>query len=83
MQVTNELNRADLLLLFQDSITIIQCVVIEYSWIDSLCIVQDDENGWKEESANMADIYSNSTICISDTFAIDYSGTCFTHRESS
>ncbi|KAK0702640.1 heterokaryon incompatibility protein-domain-containing protein [Lasiosphaeris hirsuta] len=50
---------------FQDAITVARALGIEYLWIDSLCIVQDDEADWDEESMKMADIYSHATLTIS------------------
>jgi hypothetical protein len=35
-----------------------------YIWIDSLCIVQDDEQDWEEESAKMAGIFSGCDLAI-------------------
>ena len=40
-------------------------VGVRFIWIDSLCIVQDDENDWDRESLRMAEYYQHSwlTIC--------------------
>jgi Heterokaryon incompatibility protein (HET) len=35
---------------FQDAILITQVLHIEYLWIDSLCIIQDDKSDWAAES---------------------------------
>ncbi|KAI1346927.1 heterokaryon incompatibility protein-domain-containing protein [Xylaria sp. FL0043] len=42
---------------------------IRYVWIDSICIVQDDLDDWKRESAKMADYYQQAwlTICATMT----------------
>jgi hypothetical protein len=37
---------------------------LQYLWIDSLCIVQDDAVDWQVESSKMAVIYENSYITI-------------------
>jgi hypothetical protein len=37
---------------------------IRYLWIDSLCIVQDDEKEWEVEAARMASIFENSYLTI-------------------
>lgn len=39
--------------------------------IDALCIVQDDSQDWETESANMANIYSNSYLTTAATAASD------------
>ncbi|PVH76824.1 HET-domain-containing protein [Cadophora sp. DSE1049] len=56
---------------FQDAIIITRKLGIQYLWIDALCIVQDDTRDWELESANMANIYSNSYITIAATSAPD------------
>lgn len=56
---------------FQDAIAITRKLEIQYVWIDALCIVQDDTQDWEFESANMANVYSNSYITIAATSAPD------------
>ena len=65
---------------FQDAITIVRALQIWFIWIDSLCIIQDDDLDWKIESARMATIYSNSYINIAATGASDSRGGCFSPR---
>ena len=65
---------------FQDAITIVKALNVRFLWIDSLCIIQDDESDWKRESARMASIYSNSYINIAATGASDSRGGCFSAR---
>ncbi|KAK3897859.1 heterokaryon incompatibility protein-domain-containing protein [Staphylotrichum tortipilum] len=50
---------------FRDAITITRRLGFRYLWIDSLCIVQDSEQDWANESRKMGDIYANSTLTIS------------------
>jgi hypothetical protein len=45
---------------------------VRYLWIDSLCIIQDDED-WAREASYMYDVYSNSYLTISATSANDSS----------
>jgi hypothetical protein len=40
---------------FQDAIQYTLMLGVEYIWIDSLCILQDDEEDWEIESSKMAD----------------------------
>ena len=54
---------------FQDAITVTRALGIEYIWIDSLCIIQDDEQDWATEAASMVDIYSNAYLTIAATSA--------------
>lgn len=49
---------------FQDAITLTRDLNIEYLWIDSLCIVQDDKKDWVNESKKMASVYRRATLVI-------------------
>lgn len=49
---------------FQDAIFVCRTLGIKYLWIDSLCIIQDDINDWRRESAQMATIYRDASIVI-------------------
>lgn len=48
----------------QDAIKLCQCLDIQYLWVDSLCIVQDDSEDWHHEAAEMASIYGRSALTI-------------------
>ncbi|KAF4626653.1 hypothetical protein G7Y89_g11505 [Cudoniella acicularis] len=52
---------------FQDAIEISQELSIQYMWIDSLCIIQDDTADWERESSVMATIYANTYLNIAAT----------------
>ncbi|PQE28031.1 heterokaryon incompatibility protein [Rutstroemia sp. NJR-2017a WRK4] len=45
-------------------VLVCQRLGIRYLWVDALCIIQDDEEDWKNESMRMCDIYSRSHITI-------------------
>jgi hypothetical protein len=62
---------------FQDAIAITRGLRIQYVWIDSLCIIQDDKADWKAESAKMASIYENSWLTIAATTAPNGAYGCF------
>lgn len=70
----------DLSKTFQDAITVTRKLGQRYLWIDSLCIVQDDEEDWQRESAKMAQIYCNSFLTLAATRSIDGNGGCFSER---
>jgi hypothetical protein len=65
---------------FQDAITIVRALNVRFLWIDSLCIIQNDESDWKAESVRMADVYSNSYINIAATGSSDSRGGCLARR---
>lgn len=66
---------------FKDAIAVTRRVGCQWIWIDSLCIIQDDEDDWKEQAAMMADIYSNSYLNIAATLSGSSYGSCFSDRK--
>lgn len=67
--------------IFKDAITVTRSIECQWIWIDSLCIVQDDENDWHEESAKMAEIHSNSFLNIAATASPTSHGSLFSSRK--
>jgi hypothetical protein len=51
---------------------------IQYLWIDSICIVQDDRGDWEREAAQMASIYENASLTIAAAAAPDANQGLFT-----
>ncbi|KAI0159720.1 heterokaryon incompatibility protein-domain-containing protein [Xylariaceae sp. FL1272] len=62
---------------FQDAVDICQKLQIDYIWIDSLCIIQDDDKDWREQSVQMADIFENAHLTIAATKSPDGNGGCY------
>ncbi|KAI1180469.1 kinase-like domain-containing protein [Nemania sp. FL0916] len=54
---------------FRDAITTTRQLGFRYLWIDSLCIIQDDETDWLIEAKKMEDVYSNAYITIAASSA--------------
>lgn len=52
---------------FQDALLTTLKLGFSYIWIDSLCIIQDSEDDWLQESSRMGDIYKNSSCNIAAT----------------
>lgn len=52
---------------FQDAIQITRRLGIQFIWIDSLCIVQDDADDWAREASKMATFYENAMVTIAAT----------------
>jgi hypothetical protein len=65
---------------FQDAITIATEQGIKYLWIDSLCIIQDDESDWKWHAQNMCDVYANSILNIGLTCSMNNAAGCLGER---
>jgi hypothetical protein len=55
---------SELPILFRDAIAVTRQLGYRYLWIDSLCILQDSPQDWRNESANMGYIYGNSALTI-------------------
>ncbi|KAI7762940.1 hypothetical protein LZL87_013431 [Fusarium oxysporum] len=68
---------------FQESIIVYRKLKIEYLWIDSLCIIQDDEHDWAIESPKMCDVYQNAYLTIAAAAAHNSSEGLFHPRPSS
>ncbi|KAE8453294.1 hypothetical protein EG329_011361 [Mollisiaceae sp. DMI_Dod_QoI] len=66
---------------FQDAIWVTQSLGFSYIWIDSLCIVQDDEDDWRQESALMSQVYGNAVVNIAATKAENGSVGLFAERD--
>jgi len=61
---------------FHDAVYITRSLGLEYLWIDSLCIIQDDDQDWLRESALMSSVYGGSTINIAAADSLDGNGGC-------
>jgi len=60
----NGLSWEEIPVTFRDAFLVCKCLDIEYIWIDSLCIIQGDEEGWDHEAAIMGDIYRQAYVTI-------------------
>ena len=51
----------------RDAVTLMRGLSLEYLWIDTVCIIQDDPVDWQREAASMHEVYSNAlfTLCAS------------------
>ncbi|PMD18261.1 HET-domain-containing protein [Hyaloscypha hepaticicola] len=49
---------------FRDAIKVTNALDMRYIWIDSLCIIQDDEKDWQREAARMAGVFGGSDLII-------------------
>lgn len=54
-------------LLYQDTIRLAWRLGIEYIWIDSLCIIQNDPDDWAQEAGRMQHVYGNSWLTVAAT----------------
>lgn len=56
---------------FRDAVKLVRLLGHRYLWIDSYCIIQDDEADWHRECASMAAIYSNCVVTLASPYASD------------
>lgn len=56
-------------LTIRQAVDVTRSLGIRYLWVDSLCILQDDEDDWRKESQKMGQIYQNATFTIAATAA--------------
>jgi len=68
--------------LFRHACEIAAKLGVSYVWIDSLCIVQDDADDWKVESAKMADYYQHAWLTIAATRTTPDAGGLFGEYET-
>jgi hypothetical protein len=62
---------------FQDAISFAFRLGYKYLWIDSLCIIQDSRDDWRNEGSRMAQIYSGADFTIAATASSAPSEGCF------
>jgi len=62
---------------FQDTIQFSRKLGVKFIWIDTLCIIQDDEQDWREQAAEMASIYSRAYLTLAATSSKDMNGGLF------
>ncbi|KAI2466948.1 heterokaryon incompatibility protein-domain-containing protein [Annulohypoxylon bovei var. microspora] len=67
---------------FRDAITITRRLGVRYIWIDSLCIIQEGDDGqdWRREGTQMAQIYSNCLMNISADWSSGGDGLFFSRK---
>lgn len=51
--------------------------IVSYIWIDSLCIIQDSVEDWRQEASLMGKVYQNAVCTISADCAADGKMGCF------
>lgn len=66
---------------FLDAINVAKHIGLYFIWIDSLCIIQDSIDDWRQEAATMSDVYRNSELNISAAGAADGTDGCFFDRK--
>jgi hypothetical protein len=72
--------------LYQDAVTSTRKIGVRYLWIDSLCIIQGQDevaqDDWLYEAARMGAVYSNSYCNLAPMEATDSLGSFFHERDA-
>jgi hypothetical protein len=68
---------------FRDAMLATMALGIRYLWIDSLCIIQDDDHDWAVESSKMSDVYANSFLTLAVAASEDDAKGFLTARKQS
>lgn len=54
---------------FQDAVKVTRELKVQYLWIDSICIIQDDNKDWEAESGKMEDVFSSAYCTLAASSA--------------
>lgn len=49
---------------FREAIALTRAMRVDYLWIDSLCIVQDDKDDWERECVTMGQLYERALLVL-------------------
>lgn len=71
-----------LLSTFRDAVIITHKLGISHLWIDSLCIIQDSPDDWKDGAARMGDIYKYGLLNIAANTACTCHDSIFSSRDN-
>ncbi|KAF4344553.1 het domain protein [Fusarium beomiforme] len=66
-----------------DTVQAVRQLGLKWIWIDSLCIVQDDEDDWAREAVKMAAIYQNALVTIGADSSEDAKAGLYNEKSSS
>lgn len=68
-RVENGVSYNDLPKTFQDAVRVTRELRKEYLWIDSLCIIQGDEEDWQNEAGRMENVFASAYCTIAASSA--------------
>ncbi|KAH8649287.1 heterokaryon incompatibility protein-domain-containing protein [Xylariales sp. PMI_506] len=68
---------SDLPRIFRDAIALTRSIGVDYLWIDSLCIIQDDTDDWSRESEKMGEFFERAFLVIAAAGARDSTESLF------
>lgn len=68
--------------LFRDALKLTFQLGLQYIWIDSLCIMQDNVKDWHREAASMSTIYQNARLTVAASKSRDSCDGLFSQASS-
>jgi Heterokaryon incompatibility protein (HET) len=68
---------------FVDAVLLTKVISVRYMWIDSLCIIQGDEDDWRREAKKMGMIYERAVLTFAASSSRDSLGGYFLQRRYS
>jgi hypothetical protein len=74
--------KEDLPIAFQEAALVARFLNIDFIWIDSLCIIQDDVDDWEEQAAQMGQIFEFAAITIAASLSSSPYDSLFTKRSA-
>ena len=66
---------------FREAVYATRRLNFRYLWIDSLCIIQNNDADWGSEAATMCNVYSSATLTIAAAHAPEGNVGCFEERD--
>lgn len=81
-QMKAKIDWEELPAVFRDALMLTKSLGQQWIWIDALCIIQDDERDWQQQSSEMAAVYSNSFLNIAATSSPDSHRGFFSERNT-
>lgn len=67
-------------ILFQEAMSFTKSLGLRYLWIDCLCIFQGRSNEWYSESAQMLNVYGNSTVNLAASSSVSGQSPLMPHK---
>lgn len=67
---------------FRDAICVAFSLDLQYLWIDSLCIYQDDEEDWQRQAGQMDHVYKSAFVTIAATAGANSEHGLFQKRDA-
>ncbi|KAK8120346.1 hypothetical protein PG999_004466 [Apiospora kogelbergensis] len=67
---------------FQEAVIVTRRLGFHFLWIDSLCILQDSDEDWRDQAKIMALVYANSVLTIAALKSAGSNEGCFTDNRN-